>query len=66
MSQKNWYLHILSYHVNPQAFQFTSARNGSVGSPGREVNFCYYQAVNHLHRCTSGKNAKTKWWFGEQ
>ena len=40
MSQKSWHLYTLSYHGYP--CQFTSARNSSVGSPGGEDNFGYY------------------------
>ena len=43
--------------------QFTSARPTSVAS---EDNFGYYGVVNPLHRCTSGDNATTQWWFVEQ
>ena len=49
------------YWVKP--CQFTSARDGSVES---EDNFGYYEKINPLHRCTSGDNATTQWWFGEQ
>ncbi|XP_044165913.1 uncharacterized protein LOC114949482 [Acropora millepora] len=50
-----------SYKVKP--CQFTSARDSSVES---EHNFGYYDKMNPLHRCTSGDNATTQWWFGEQ
>ena len=50
-----------NYNVKP--CQFTSPRNSSVES---ENNFGYYNAINTLHRCTSGDNATTQWWFGEQ
>ena len=65
MSQTiNWHLHTTSYFVTP--CQFTSACNGSVASPGGEDNFGFYQTINPLHRWTSGDNATTQWWFGEQ
>ena len=60
----NWHLHFDSYNV--AHCQFGSARNGSVELPGGEDNFGYYQTINSLHRCTSGDNATTQWWFGEQ
>jgi len=60
----NWHLHTDSYHGIHR--QFTSARNGAVASSGGEDNFGYYYAINPLHRCTSGDNATTQWWFGEQ
>ena len=50
-----------SYRAKP--CQFTSARNSSVES---EDNFGYYSTINPSHRCTSGDNATTQWWFGEQ
>ena len=50
-----------SYRVNP--CQFTSARNSSVES---EDNFGSYNTINPSHRCTSGDNATTQWWFGEE
>ena len=50
-----------SYKV--KTCQFTSARDSSVES---EDNFGYYEKINPLHRCTSGDNATTQWWFGEQ
>ncbi|XP_067028458.1 uncharacterized protein [Acropora muricata] len=43
--------------------QFKSAHDSSVKS---EDNFGYYDITNPLHRCTSGDNATTQWWFGEQ
>ena len=43
-----------------------SASNGSVESGGGEDNFGYYNTINPSHRCTSGDNATTQWWFGEQ
>ena len=46
--------------------QFKSASNGSVKSGGGEDNFGYYYTINPSHRCTSGDNATTQWWFGEQ
>ena len=60
----NWHLHFDSYYV--AHCQFTSARNGSVKLPGGEDNFGFYETINPLHRCTSGDNATTQWWFGEQ
>ena len=50
-----------SYKVKP--CQFTSARNSSVEA---EDNFGYYNTINPSHRCSSGDNATTQWWFGEQ
>ena len=63
MAQKGiWHLHTdSSYKV--KACQFTSARDCSVEA---EDNFGYYNKINPLHRCTSGDNATTQWWFGEQ
>ena len=58
----SWHLHIDSFHG--RSCQFTSARNGSVAGGG-EDNFGYYEIINPLHRCTSGDNATTQWWFGE-
>ena len=46
--------------------EFKSASNGSVKSGEGEDNFGYYNTINPLHRCTSGYNATTQWWFGEQ
>ena len=60
----NWHLHFDSYNV--ELCQFRSARNGSVKLPGGEDNFGYYQTINPLHRCTTGENATTQWWFGEE
>ena len=60
-----WHLHIDS-HYRGKSCQFTSARNGSVASPGGEDNFGFYHTINPLHRCTSGDNATTQWWFGEK
>ena len=45
--------------------QFKNASNGSVKSGRGEDNFGYYHTINSLHRCTSGDNATTQWWFGE-
>ncbi|XP_074612242.1 uncharacterized protein LOC141866609 [Acropora palmata] len=59
----NWHLHTSTHYVEP--CQFTSARNDSVASQGGEDNFGFYQSINPLHRCTSGDNATTQWWFGE-
>ncbi|XP_015763699.1 PREDICTED: uncharacterized protein LOC107342722 [Acropora digitifera] len=50
-----------SYKLTP--CQFTSARNSSVQS---EDNFGSYNTINPSHRCTSGDNATTQWWCGEQ
>ena len=60
----NWHLHASSHYVGP--CQFTSARNNSVALPGGEDNFGFYHTINPLHRCTSGDNATTQWWFGEK
>ena len=58
----NWHLHTdSSYKV--KACQFTSARDSSVTA---EDKFGYYNAINTLHRCTSGNDSTTPWWFGEQ
>ncbi|XP_015749221.1 PREDICTED: uncharacterized protein LOC107328995 [Acropora digitifera] len=46
--------------------QFKSASNSSVKSRGGEDNFGYYYTINPSHRCTSGDDATTQWWFGEQ
>ena len=43
--------------------RFKIAHDSSVES---EDNFGYYDIVNPLHRCTSGDNATTQWWFGAQ
>ena len=61
---RNWHLHTDSYHGIH--CQFTSARNGAVASSGGEDNFGYCYAINPLHRCISGDNATTQWWFGKQ
>ncbi|XP_067028464.1 uncharacterized protein [Acropora muricata] len=58
-----WHLHTDS---SGQSCQFKSASNGSVKSGGGEDNFGYYNTINTLHRCTSGDDATTQWWFGEQ
>ena len=58
----NSHLHTDSgYNVKP--CQFTSARDSSVTA---EDNFGYYNKINPLHRCTSGNDSTTQWWFGEQ
>ena len=65
MTQKIWWhIHCDSYYMDP--CQFTSARNGSVKEPGGEDNFGFYGTINSLHRCSSGNDATTQWWFGEQ
>ena len=56
----DWHLHTDS---SLTSCPFKSASNGSVES---EDNFGYYSAINPFHRCTSGDNATTQWWFGEQ
>ena len=61
----SWHLHTDSSYAGISC-QFTSARNGSVASSGGEDNFGYYSTINPLHRCTSGDNAITQWWFGEK
>ena len=59
----HFHLHIdSSYKVKPCG-QFTSARNSSVTE---DDNFGYYNAINPLHRCNSGNDSTTQWWFGEQ
>ena len=60
----DWHLHASSLYVG--ACQFTSARNDSVELPSGEDNFGFYQTINPLHRCTSGNNGTTQWWFGEK
>ena len=60
----HWHLHTDSFHG--KSCQFTSTRNGSVASSGGEDNFGHYHTINPLHRCTSGDNATTQWWFGEK
>ena len=60
-----WHLHTDSKHGGISC-QFKSARNGTVASASGEDNFGFYKAINPLHRCTSGDNATTQWWFGEQ
>ena len=62
----NWHLHTDSSLTPTTPCQFTSARNGSVTVLSGEDNFGYYATINPLHRCTSGDNATTQWWFGEQ
>ena len=59
-----WHLHTDSHYGGPNC-QFKSAQNGSIGGGG-EDNFGYYSVVNPLHRCSSGNNSTTQWWFGEQ
>ena len=56
----DWHLHTDS---SLTSCQFKSARDSSVES---EDNFGYYYTINPLHRFTSGDNATTQWWFGEQ
>ena len=64
MSQtSHWHLQTTSHNVRP--CQFTSPRNGSVASSGGNGNFGFYKAINPLHRCPSGYNAATQWWFEE-
>ena len=60
----NWHLHTDSYHG--KHCQFKSALNGAVAFPGREDNFGCCHTINCLHSSTSGDNATTQWWFGEQ
>ena len=66
MTQKphEWHLHTDS-HFGGNYCQFKSAKTGSVGGWG-EDNFGYYYTVNRLHRCSSGGDSTTQWWFGEQ
>ena len=59
----NWHIHTDSSVIS---CQFKSASNSSVKSRGGEDNFGSYHSSNPLHRCTSGENATTQWWFGEQ
>ena len=59
-----WHLHFDSYYGIH--CQLKSARNGAVAFPGGEDNFGVYRTINPLHRCSSGDNATTQWWFGEQ
>ena len=56
----DWHLHTDS---SLTSCQFKSVRDSSVES---EDNFGYYYTINPLHRCISGDNATTQWWFGEQ
>ena len=49
-----------------ESCQFKSASNDSVKAGGGEDNFGYYGTINPSHRCTSGENATTQWWLGEQ
>ena len=66
MAQRiNWHIHVDSYY-GAKSCQFTSAGNGSIASESGEDNFGEYYEINPLHRCTSGDNATTQWWFGEQ
>ena len=59
----------ISFHLHTDSSdtvkfcQFKSARNSYVAS---KDNFGYCGIVNPLHRCTSGENATTQWWFREQ
>ena len=62
----NWHLHFDSYYIHPCQFTRLSASNDAVQLPGGEDNFGYYQTINPLHRCTSGNDATTQWWFGEK
>ena len=59
----NWHLHTDS---SLKSCQFKSASRSSVPLAGGEDNFGYYATVNPLHRRTSGRDATTQWWFGEQ
>ena len=61
--KSNWHLHVDSYHGTH--CQLTSAHNGSFADGG-EDNFGHYLTTNPSNRCTSGNNATTQWWFGEQ
>ncbi|XP_067027253.1 uncharacterized protein [Acropora muricata] len=60
----NWHIHCDSYYLDP--CQFTSGRNGAFQLPGGEDNFGLYGTISSLHRCSSGNDATTQWWFGEQ
>jgi len=62
----NWHLHFDSYYIDPCQFTRLSASNDAVQLPGGEDNFGYYQTINPLHRCKSGNDATTQWWFGAQ
>ena len=66
MTQQNWHLHCDSFYVRD--CQFTSASNGSVmgTNAGGEDNFGFYETINSIHRCSSGNDSTTQWWFGEQ
>ena len=46
--------------------QTSNSRNGSVASSDGKNNFGCYHTINPLHRCTSGDDATTQWWFAEQ
>ncbi|XP_067026106.1 uncharacterized protein [Acropora muricata] len=64
MNQEHWHLHTDSYDGG-DVCPFNGAKNGSIGGKG-EDNFGYYYTVNRLHRCSSGDDSTTQWWFGEQ
>ena len=65
MSQKiSRHIHCDSYYVDP--CQFTSARYSAVKSAGGEDNFGFYETINSQHRCSSGNDSTTQWWFGEE
>ena len=64
MIQGPGHLHTDS-HYGGNHCPFNSTKKGSIGEDG-EDNFGLYVVVNHLHRCSSGDDSTTQWWFGEQ
>ena len=62
---QKYHLHIDSHFAAGASCLFKSATNSSIGGAG-EDNFGFYLTVNPLHRCSSGDNSTTQWWFGEQ
>ena len=57
---KDWHLHFDSHYVDH--CHFAKAHKLS----GGEDHFGYYHTTTPLHRCTSGNDSTTQWWFGEQ
>ena len=62
MTQRpRWHLHIDS-QASGNYCPFKNFKKNQYS----EDNFGYYHIVNPKHRCTSGDNSTTQWWFGEQ
>jgi len=61
-----WHAHVDSFHGSSKGCQLKSPQTGAVKLPGGEDNFGFYETVNPVHRCSSGPESTTQWWFGEQ